>query len=175
MSGAPQGIVIVYTGDGKGKTTAALGLVFRALGRKLPVAVVQFVKGRWRTGERAFAEGLAGLEFATLGEGFAREGDDPDLHARAARSAWERARGLLAAGQHRVVVLDELTHVLARGWVECGEVLAALAARASGTTVVVTGRDAPAALLEAADLVTEMRAVKHPLERGVRAIAGVDF
>lgn len=175
MSGAVTGLVIVYTGDGKGKTTAALGLAFRALGRKLPVAVVQFVKGRWKTGERLLAEELPGLDFLTLGEGFTWEGADPELHARAARAAWARACELLAAGRHRVVVLDELTHVLAPGWIACEEVLAVLAARPAETTVVVTGRGAPAALLEAADLVTEMRAVKHPFDRGVKAIAGVDF
>ncbi len=175
MTGDARGIVIVYTGDGKGKTTAALGLVFRALGRKLPVAVVQFVKGRWKTGERVFAEGLTGLDFLTLGEGFTWEGDDPERHAAAARAAWVRARELLAAGRHAVVVLDELSHVLAHGFVPCEEVLAALASRPPATTVVVTGRGAPSPLVAAADLVTEMRAVKHPFERGVKAIAGVDF
>jgi cob(I)alamin adenosyltransferase len=175
VSGAAPGLLIVYTGDGKGKTTAALGLVFRALGRKLPVAVVQFVKGRWQTGERLFAEGLPGLEFLTLGEGFTWEGEHPEQHARAARAAWARTRELLAAGQHRVLVLDELTHVVNHGYVPCEEVVAAIAARPPGTTVVVTGRGAPAPLVEAADLVTEMRAVRHPFARGVKAIAGVDF
>jgi cob(I)alamin adenosyltransferase len=175
VTGATPGLLIVYTGDGKGKTTAALGLVFRALGRKLPVAVVQFVKGRWKTGERLLAEGLPGLEFLTLGEGFTWTGEDPEQHARAARAAWERARALLAAGRHRVVVLDELTLVMNRGWVPCEEVLAAIAARPAETTVVVTGRGAPAPLVEAAELVTEMQAVKHPFTRGVKAIAGVDF
>ncbi len=172
---APAGILVVYTGDGKGKTTAALGMVFRALGRKLPVAVIQFVKGRWKTGERLLAEELPGLEFLTLGEGFTWDGDDPEVHARAARAAWARARVILAAARHRVVVLDELTHVLNQGWVPVAEAVAALAARGAETTVVVTGRDAPAPLVEAADLVTEMRAVKHPFARGVKAIAGIDF
>ncbi len=175
MSGAASGIVIVYTGDGKGKTTAALGLVFRALGWKLPVAVVQFLKGRWRTGERLFAAGLPGLDFLTLGEGFTWQGEDPEQHARAARAAWARTRELLAAGRHRVLVLDELTHVVNQGYVPCEEVVAAIAARPSGTTVVVTGRGAPALLIEAADLVTEMRAVRHPFERGEKAIPGVDY
>ncbi len=174
MSGG-RGLLVVYTGDGKGKTTAALGMALRALGRKLPVAFVQFVKGRWKTGERLFAEGVPGLELLTLGEGFTWEGDDPDLHARAARAAWTRARDLLTSGRHRIVVLDELTHVVNRGWVGCEEVLEAVAARDRAMTVVVTGRDAPAPLVDAADLVTEMRAVKHPFARGVKALAGVDF
>ncbi len=155
-----RGLLVVYTGDGKGKTTAALGMALRALGRKLPVAIVQFVKGRWKTGERLFAEGVPGLELLTLGEGFTWEGDDPELHARAARAGWARARDLLASARHRIVVLD---------------VLEAIAARGRATTVVVTGRDAPAAIIEAADLVTEMRSVKHPFASGVKAIAGVDF
>jgi len=175
MSGASGGILIVYTGDGKGKTTAALGLVFRALGRKLPVAVVQFVKGDWKTGERLFAAGIPGLDFETLGEGFTWEGNDPEKHARAAREAWARARELLAAGRHRVVVLDELTHVLAENYVSCDDVLAGLATRSPNMTVVVTGRHAPVPLLEAADLVTEMRAVKHPFSLGVKAIRGIDY
>lgn len=169
------GLFVLYTGDGKGKTTAALGLVFRALGRELPAAFLQFVKGRWKTGERLLAERLPGLDFRTLGAGFTWEGDDPDVHARAARAAWDEARAVLAAGRHRVVVLDELTHVVNRGYVAVDEVLAAIAARAPATTVVVTGRAAPPALVEAADLVTEMRSVKHPFARGVKAIVGVDY
>ena len=169
------GLFAVYTGDGKGKTTAALGMVFRALGREQPVAVVQFVKGRWKTGERLLAEKLPGLDFRTMGAGFTWEGDDPGVHARAARAAWDEARAVLAAGRHRVVILDELTHVVNHGYVPVAEVLAAVAARAPETTVVVTGRDAPQALVEAADLVTEMRNVKHPFSRGMKAIAGVDY
>jgi cob(I)alamin adenosyltransferase len=175
VKAADRGILIVYTGDGKGKTTAALGLVFRALGRKLPVAVLQFVKGDWKTGERVMAAGLAGLEFETLGKGFTWQGGDPEQHVKAARDAWARAVQLLSEARHRVVVLDELTHVIVEGFVTCEEVLAALAARPPGTTVVVTGRSAPAALIEAADLVTEMRAVKHPFDRGLPAISGIDF
>lgn len=171
---AAKGLLVVHTGDGKGKTTAALGLVFRALGHGQRVAVVQFVKGRWRTGERRFAEGLPGLTFLTMGEGFTSEGD-PARHARAARAAFEEARRILAAGDHRLVVLDELTHAIRPGFLDLDEVLAALAARAEGVTAVVTGRDAPAALCEAADLVTEMRAVKHPYAAGVAAQAGIDF
>jgi cob(I)alamin adenosyltransferase len=170
-----RGLFVVYTGDGKGKTTAALGLAFRALGREIPVAFVQFIKGRWKTGERLLAASLPKLTFLTMGEGFTWKGDDPDVHARAARAAWARARELVSAGAHPVVVLDELTHVLHRGFVPLADVLSALAARPSGVTVVVTGRDAPLELLAAADLVTEMRSVKHPFEQGIRAIAGIDY
>lgn len=175
MTARGTGLLLVHTGEGKGKTTAALGLAFRALGHGQPVAVVQFIKGRWRTGERRLAERLPGLTFLAMGEGFTWSGDDAAVHAAAARAAFERTRSLLAEGAHRVVILDELTHALRHGFLGVDEVLAALAARAPGVTAVVTGRDAPAPLLEAADLVTEMRAVKHPFERGVRAQAGIDF
>ncbi|HEY6003576.1 MAG TPA: cob(I)yrinic acid a,c-diamide adenosyltransferase [Anaeromyxobacter sp.] len=175
MTAPRRGLVVVYTGDGKGKTTAALGLVFRALGRDIPVAVVQFIKGRWKTGERVFAATLPRLTFLTMGEGFTWEGDDPEVHARAARAAWERARDLVSSGDHAIVVLDELTHVIRHGFVPLTDVLAVLAARSEGVTVVVTGRDAAPELVAAADLVTEMRSVKHPFDHGARALIGVDY
>jgi ATP:corrinoid adenosyltransferase len=141
------GVLVVYTGDGKGKTTAALGMAFRALGRRQPVGMIQFVKGGWKTGEGLLAATLPGLDFRTMGEGFTWEGDDPAVHARAARAAWEQAAAWLAA----------------------------VAARRPEVTVVITGRGAPPALLEAADLVTEMRCLRHPFTKGVKAIAGVDY
>jgi len=176
MTATTPGLVLVYTGDGKGKTTAALGLVFRALGRGLRVAVLQFVKGRWETGERRLAErGLPGLDWQVLGEGFTWEGHDPAIHREAARAGWRKARALLEAGAHDVVVLDEVNLPLSRGWIELDELLAVLRARRPGMHVVLTGRDAPPAIVEAADLVTEMRKVKHPFDLGVQALPGVDF
>lgn len=176
MSARAPGLLLVYTGEGKGKTTAALGLVFRALGRGLRVAVLQFIKGRWETGERLLAErGLPGLDWHVMGEGFTWEGDDPAIHADAARAGWAKARAVIGSGAHDVVVLDEVMLPLARGWIELSELLSVLRARRPELHVVLTGRGAPAELVEAADLVTEMRAVKHPFEKGVQAIAGVDF
>jgi len=172
---ASRGLLVVYTGDGKGKTTAALGLAFRALGRGLAVAVIQFIKGRRETGERLFAATIPQLTFLTMGEGLTRAGDDPSVHADAARVAWEQACRILAAGSHELVILDELTHVLRRAFVPLAEVLAGLAARANGVTAVVTGRSAPAELVAMADLVTEMRSVKHPFDRGGKPLPGVDF
>jgi cob(I)alamin adenosyltransferase len=169
------GLLIVYTGDGKGKTTAALGMVFRALGRGLPVAVVQFIKGKWKTGERLFAETLPGLTFLVMGRGFTWESDDLSRDREAARSAWRAAAELIAAGQHPVVVLDELTYVLNYGFVGVDDVLAALHARPPQVHVVITGRNAPPELVAAADLVTEMRSLKHPFEHGRKAEPGVDF
>jgi cob(I)alamin adenosyltransferase len=170
-----QGLLIVYTGHGKGKTTAALGLVFRALGRGMRVGVVQFIKGKWKTGERAFAEGLPGLEFHVMGLGFTWESDDLSRDRAAARAAWEVGAGFIASGDRDIVVLDELTFALHYGFLALEEVLAVLAARPPHVHVVVTGRNAPDLLVEAADLVTEMRPVKHPYERGVPAQLGVDF
>jgi cob(I)alamin adenosyltransferase len=169
------GLLLVYTGQGKGKTTAALGLVFRALGRGLRVAVIQFIKGRWKTGERLFAETLPDLTFLVMGRGFTWESDDLSQDRTAAVAAWSRAAALIAAGEHRVVVLDELTYVVNYGFVPLADVVEALRGRPPHVHVVVTGRHAPAALLEIADLVTEMQSLKHPFERGRKAEAGIDF
>jgi cob(I)alamin adenosyltransferase len=169
------GLITVYTGDGKGKTTAALGIAFRALGRELPVAVVQFIKGKWKTGERTFAERVPGLTFDVMGLGFTWDSDDISRDRAAARAAWDRARGFIAAGAHPFVILDELTYVLNYGFVPVEEVLESLRARPPHVHVIITGRNAPAPLVEAADLVTEMKAIKHPFERGIRAQPGLDF
>jgi cob(I)alamin adenosyltransferase len=171
----PKGLVIVYTGNGKGKTTAALGLAFRALGRKLAVAVVQFIKGKWKTGERSFAESLPQLTFLVMGRGFTWDSDDISRDRAAAEAAWRTSAELIAKGEHAVVILDELTYVLNYGFVAVTEVLAALASRPAHVSVVITGRNAPDELIAAADLVTEMKSVKHPFDRGVRAQAGIDF
>jgi cob(I)alamin adenosyltransferase len=169
------GLLIVYTGHGKGKTTAALGLVFRALGRGLPVAVVQFIKGKWKTGERLFAETLPGLTFLVMGRGFTWDSDDLSRDRTAAQAAWAESARLIAGGAHTIVVLDELTYALNYGFVATADVLAAVRDRPPHVHVVITGRDAPAALLEAADLVTEMHKVKHPFDGGRKAQPGVDF
>jgi cob(I)alamin adenosyltransferase len=166
---------MVYTGQGKGKTTAALGLVWRALGRGLRVAVVQFIKGKWKTGERAFAESIPGLTFLVMGQGFTWESDDLSRDQRAAQAAWERSKALILGGQHDVVVLDEITYAFSYGFVALDDVLATLAARPAHVHVLLTGRHAPEALLAAADLVTEMKPHKHPFEKGEKAQAGVDF
>ena len=170
-----QGLVVVYTGQGKGKTTAALGLIVRALGRGYRVGVVQFIKGKWKTGERLFAAGQPGLDFHVMGEGFTWESDDLSRDRRAAEAAWARSAALLAGGAHDVVVLDELTYAIAYGFVAEAEILAAIAARPPHVHVVVTGRHAPPALCDAADIVTDMQAVKHAFARGVRAQPGLDY
>jgi cob(I)alamin adenosyltransferase len=170
-----RGLLMVYTGQGKGKTTAALGLVFRALGRGLKVAVVQFIKGKWKTGERVFAASLPNLTFLVMGEGFTWESDDLSRDRNAAQQAWQKAAALIASGEHQLVVLDEITYAINYGFIALDEVLAALRARPEGVHVTITGRNAPEALCQDADLVTEMKSIKHPFERGLKAVVGIDY
>lgn len=170
-----KGLLIVYTGHGKGKTTAALGMVFRALGRGMRVGVVQFIKGKWKTGERLFAETLPALDFHVMGRGFTWESDDLSNDKAAASAAWETARAMISSGAHDLVVLDELTYTFHYGFLAIEDVLAALRARPAHVHVVITGRNAPAELVLLADLVTEMKSVKHPFEHGIPAQLGVDF
>jgi cob(I)alamin adenosyltransferase len=170
-----KGLLLVYTGNGKGKTTAALGLVFRALGRGLRVAVVQFIKGKWKTGERAFAEKLPELTFLVMGQGFTWDSDDLTRDRRAAELAWEKAAELITSGDQDVVVLDEITYAINYGFITLASVLDVLRARPAHVNVLLTGRNAPPELCELADLVTEMKSVKHPFEHGRKARLGIDF
>lgn len=172
---ARPGLVIVYTGNGKGKTTAALGLAFRALGRGREVAMVQFIKGEWKTGEREFARTLPGLTFLVMGEGFTWESDDLAVDRRAAEKAWDAAEEMILAGKHFVVILDEITYAINYGFIPLERVIQTLRDRPEQTHVVVTGRDAPDAVVELADLVSEMTPIKHPFESGIRAQPGIDF
>jgi cob(I)alamin adenosyltransferase len=174
-SNPAAGIVVVYTGNGKGKTTAALGLAWRALGRNLPVAIVQFIKGKWKTGERSFAETLPQLTFRVMGLGFTWDSDDLSRDAAAAKAAWAESRAFIAAGAHAVVILDELTYALNYGFVATAELVEALQARPRHVSVVITGRNAPDELLAVADLVTEMKSLKHPFEQGKKALPGIDY
>jgi len=175
MSDKQPGLLVVYTGKGKGKTTAALGIVFRALGRGLAVAVVQFIKGKWKTGEGSFAEKLPELTFLIMGRGFTWESDDLSRDKQAAREAWQKAAQLITEGRHSIVVLDELTYVINYDFVSLDEVLSVLRARPAHVHVVVTGRNAPDELVALADLVTEMKSIKHPYEKGIPAQPGIDF
>ena len=171
-----KGLLIVHTGKGKGKSTAAFGMVFRALGNGMKVGIVQFVKGKWETGERAaLAKFGDQVTINTMGEGFTWETQDRARDIAAARAAWEKARGLIQDDEHRLVVLDELNIVLRYDYLDLGEVLASLQARPPGKHVVVTGRNAKEELIEAADLVTEMEQVKHPFRSGVKAQVGIEF
>jgi cob(I)alamin adenosyltransferase len=171
-----KGLLIVHTGKGKGKSTAAFGLVFRALGHGFKVGIVQFVKGRWETGERASLDRFGDqVTINTMGEGFTWETQDRQRDITAAKAAWEKAKTLIADDEHRLVVLDELNIVLRYDYLDLAEVLDALRGRPAGKHVVVTGRNAKEEMIEAADLVTEMEQVKHPFRSGVKAQAGIEF
>jgi cob(I)alamin adenosyltransferase len=171
-----KGLVLVYTGEGKGKTTAALGLALRALGRGLRVLVIQFLKSpAWKTGEQAAARRFPRLRWLTLGAGFTWTAAHRRRGRTLAARAWRAARKSILAGREDVVILDEMNLALRHRLIPLRPLLAALKRRPAHLHVVLTGRGAPKALLKAADLVTEMRAVKHPFERGVPGQAGVDW
>lgn len=171
-----KGLLIVHTGTGKGKSTAAWGLVARTLGHGLRVGVVQFVKGRRETGERKFLQRFPDLvTMAVMGEGFTWESQDRERDLAAARAALAAAERMLQDPELHLVVLDELNIVLRYGTLGVDEVLRVLAARRPGLHAVVTGRNAPEALIEAADLVTEMRLVKHPFRQGIKGQLGIEF
>ena len=172
-----RGLLIVHTGKGKGKSTAAFGMVFRALGHGMPVAIVQFVKGKWQTGERAALEKFGDLvSINTMGEGFTWDTQDRQRDIAAARSAWEKAKAIIVAGKHRMVVLDELNIVLRYEYLPLSEVVDFLKTkRPPDVHVVITGRNAADELIEVADLVTEMEMVKHPFRSGVKAQEGIEF
>jgi cob(I)alamin adenosyltransferase len=169
-----HGLLIVNTGDGKGKTTAALGLLLRASGRGMRVGMFQFVKNMRNNGEHRTAQRL-GMEIVALGAGCTLGHDDTTDDETLAIAGWAHCAALVAAGEYDVLVLDELTLPMAWGWLDVEAVVAALVGRPKGTHVVVTGRHAPPELVAAADLVTDMRVIKHPFEqRRVRAQAGID-
>jgi cob(I)alamin adenosyltransferase len=171
-----KGLLIVHTGKGKGKSTAAFGMAFRALGNGMKVGIVQFVKGKWQTGERAALEKFGDqVTINTMGEGFTWETQDRARDIAAASQAWEQAKRLIADDVHQMVLLDELNIVLRYDYLDTAEVVAALVARPPMKHVVVTGRNAKEELIEAADLVTEMEQVKHPFRSGVKAQLGIEF
>lgn len=171
-----KGLLIVHTGPGKGKTTAALGLMLRGLGRGWRVACVQFIKGGWDTGERRAVEVFGTqVSWHTLGEGFTWETQDKARDIAACRHAWERAEALMADPTIRLIVLDELNIALRYDYLDLAAVVDALRARRPDLHVVVTGRNAKPELIEAADLVTEMGSVKHHFAAGVKAQEGIEF
>jgi len=172
-----KGLVLVFTGDGKGKTTAALGLVLRTLGHGEQVAVVQFIKGGWQPGEaRALELFGEALHWHALGEGFTWETQDRDRDRELVQAAWQRSCTYLADGARKLVVLDEVNVALKLGYLAVEQVLEGLALRPPLTHVALTGRGAPPALLERADLVTEMKLLRHPFrEQGIKAQAGIEF
>jgi cob(I)alamin adenosyltransferase len=171
-----RGLVLVHTGDGKGKSSSAFGVIARALGWGHNVGVVQFIKGKWITGERQFFARFPDLvTWRTMGEGFTWDTQDRARDIAAATVAFDIAEGMMASGDFDVIVLDEINIALRYDYLTVERVLAGLEARALRTSVVLTGRDAKPELIDYADTVTEMREVKHPFKSGIKAQRGIDF
>ena len=171
-----KGLLTVNTGNGKGKTTAALGMTFRALGHGMRVCVIQFIKGTWKYGELESAKRFGDLlEFHVKGNGFTWKSENLEKDKAIAREAWELAKEKIRSGAYGLVVLDELTYLVKFGMVTEDEIVNALKNRPVKLHVVVTGRDASAKLIDAADIVTQMVMEKHPLKSGVKAQKGVEF
>jgi cob(I)alamin adenosyltransferase len=172
-----KGLIIVNTGNGKGKTTAALGMVMRSLGHGYKVAIVQFIKGAWEPSEkRVFSSWEDQLEFHAMGEGFTWETQDRDRDLDKAQAAWDKSLEYIRNPDFRLVLLDEINIALKMGYLQVEQVLAGLAAKPADTHVILTGRGAPPALIERADLVTEMTLVKHPFrDQGVKAQPGIEY
>ena len=171
-----KGLVIVHTGTGKGKSTAAFGMALRAVGHGMRVGVVQFIKGKWDTGERTVLEKFPEqVTIRAMGEGFTWDTQDRARDIASAEAAWAEAKRLIMDSSYRMIVLDELNIALRYDYLDIQDVLATLAAKPADTHVIITGRNAKPELIEAADLVTEMTLVKHPFRAGVKAQAGIEF
>jgi cob(I)alamin adenosyltransferase len=170
-----RGVVVVHTGDGKGKSTAGFGVAIRAAGHGQRVSVIQFVKGTWKTGEQSALQRFPEITHTVSGDGFTWNTQDRDQDIASARSGWAVAAEHIASGDYDVVVLDELNIALRYKYLDADEVAAALRGKPDPVSVIVTGRDAPQAVIDAADTVTEHTLVKHAYAAGIRARKGVEF
>ena len=171
-----RGLVLIHTGDGKGKSSSAFGVMIRALGWGQKVGVVQFIKGSWVTGERQFFDSLQhAVDWHTMGEGFTWDTQDKERDIAAAKAAFERAGAMLASGEYDLIVLDEINIALRYEYLDPQAVLDGLKARSDRTSVILTGRDALPEICDYADLVSEMREIKHPFKAGIKAQRGLDF
>lgn len=170
-----ESLLLVNTGDGKGKSSAAFGVMLRSVALDWPVAVLQFVKsGDWKVGEEKIGRSL-GVNWQSLGEGFTWDSDNLDHDKEVAQKAWAVARTMISGGDFRLVILDELTYLCTWGWIDTDDVVATLAGRPARTNVIVTGRDCPQAIIDIADTVTEMRKVKHAYDKGIVAKKGIEY
>lgn len=168
-------LVLVNTGDGKGKSSAAFGVMGRAWARGWRVCVIQFLKsGKWQSGEHKLAVHL-GIEWQSLGDGFTWESQDIDETEAKGKHAWEVARGKINSGEYELVILDEMTYAVTYGWIDIADVVRVITERPRKTNIIITGRNAPAELIALADTVTEMRMVKHAYEQGIRAAKGIEY
>ncbi|MEL6724618.1 MAG: cob(I)yrinic acid a,c-diamide adenosyltransferase [Pseudomonadota bacterium] len=170
-----RGLVLVHTGNGKGKSSSAFGVIIRSLGWGQKVGVVQFIKGKWITGERQFFNKLGDVDWYTMGEGFTWDTQDKDRDIAAATAAFDKANEMMTNGAYDLIVLDEINIALRYDYLSVETVLEALKARSDRTSVVLTGRDAKPELCDYADLVSEMREIKHPFKAGIKAQRGIDF
>ena len=170
-----RGLVLVHTGNGKGKSSSAFGVVIRALGWGQRVGVVQFIKGTWITGEKRFFDTLGQVTWHTMGEGFTWDTQDRDRDIEAATAAYARAVEMMGSGAFDLIVLDEINIALRYDYLDVADVIAGLDQRHQRTGVILTGRDAKPELMDYADLVTEMTEIKHPYHAGIKAQRGVDF
>ena len=175
-STAKKGLIIVYTGNGKGKTTAALGTALRAAGHGMRVGIVQFIKGSWTYGELDALKRFDDLiDIHVMGRGFTWKSEDLEKDRQLARKGWEKAAGMIRSGRYGLVILDELTYIMAYDFVSSETILSTLRGKPAALHVIVTGRAAAAALTDMADLVTDMHAVKHPFAVGIKAQRGIEF
>ena len=171
---ADRSLVLVHTGNGKGKSSSAFGVIIRALGWGHKVAVVQYIKGTWKTGEKQFFE-TQPVDWFRMGEGFTWETQDRERDIAAATRAFEKSTELMQSGEYDLVVLDEINVALSYDYLQSANVVEQVAARHNRTSVILTGRSAPEELIELADLVTEMQEIKHPYKAGINAKQGIDF
>ena len=170
-----RSLLLVNTGDGKGKSSAAFGVMLRSVAMGWPVVVLQFVKsGEWKVGEEKIGRQL-GVEWHSLGEGFTWDSTNLDHDKAVAQRAWDTAATLITAGQHRLVILDELTYLCTWGWIKTADVVDVLRNRPDDVNVIITGRDCPAEIIEIADTVTEMRKIKHAYDKGITAKKGIEY
>ena len=175
-----QGLTLIFTGNGKGKTTAAVGLTVRAAGNRMRVFFLQFIKGQWKTGERDILRGLPGIDLEVTGRGFTIEhlrnpGIPMHDHVAAAAHGWQVAQQIVREGEYDMVVLDEILGAVKAELVPLDELLTLVREKPSQLHLVLTGRDAPEALIEVADLVSEIQPIKHPFSRGIKAQRGIEF
>jgi cob(I)alamin adenosyltransferase len=170
-----RGRVIINTGDGKGKTTAAFGTAVRAAGHGQKVAILQFIKGSWNYGEVAALKACTNIEMRRIGSGFTWEAKDPAVPRALAREAWEFARDLAGSDRYDLLVLDELNYAVSEGYISPDEILDLLESKPARLSVIITGRDADPRLIDAADTVTEMRSIKHAFSQGIPARKGIEY
>jgi cob(I)alamin adenosyltransferase len=171
-----KGLLMVFTGKGKGKTTAALGMAFRALGHGFKVCVIQFIKGNWKYGELVSSKRFDDLlDFHVMGKGFTWESENLEEDTKIAQEAWNFAKDAINSGKYQMVILDELTYLIKYKMISEDEIVSFLSNHPDGLHIVVTGRDASDSLIEAADLVTDMVLIKHPYDSGIKAQKGIEY